>query len=144
MIVKFKKLPGGTWFCTEGKEWEQAQAAGSVIEYEVDDGGKPKTDTQRAAIHVWLRDLATILNDSGLERIAIMEKLKSKGVELPWTLESTKEIIYKPVLEAMTGKTSTEKMNTVEPCAVAIVIARHMGERYGVTCPPWPTRFGSE
>jgi len=30
------------------------------------------------------------------------------------------------------------------PCAVAIVIARHMGERYGVTCPPWPTRFRSE
>jgi hypothetical protein len=59
-------------------------------------------------------------------------------------LYSVKEAIYKPVLEAMTSKKSTEEMNTVEPGAVSTVITRHLGEKYGVTCPPWPTRFNQQ
>lgn len=139
MQVKFQRLPSGLWHCVEGKEWADQQ-----VTFEHEAGENPKTGQQRKALHVWLRDLAFLLNAAGLERITILEAMKRKGVELPWTLEAAKEILYKPVLEALTGKLSTEEMNTVEPSHICEVLGRHLAEKYGVTCPPWPTRFQGE
>jgi len=141
MIVKFKKLPGGTWFCTEGKEWEQAQVAGSVIEYEVDDPEKPWTPNQKGAMYIWLRDLAVILNDAGLERVVIMEELAKHGIELPWTRDSAKELLWKPILKVQAQKESTEDQSTTNPSEISMIISRRLSERYGVTCPPWPSAW---
>jgi hypothetical protein len=94
-----------------------------------------RTQRQNNALHLVLGGLAETLNDSGLETKAVMSV---KEVDVPWTKETVKALLYKPILEAMTGKDSTTEMDTVEPGKVYDVLCRHLSEKLGVVCPPWP------
>ena len=96
----------------------------------------PKTDKQRSSVHVWCRQVAQVLNDAGLD----MKKVLNDDIEIPWTEHSVKEHMYKVVLAAMSGKESTESMDTTEPGQVCNVIARHLSQNKGVTLPPFPSR----
>lgn len=105
------------------------------IEFGIDE--RPKTDKQRSALHVWCEQLAETLNDAGLD----IRKTLRQDVDVPWSKTSIKEHIWKPVLEALTDKKSTEDMTTVEPTEVYNVISRHLQQTFGVSVPPWPSRF---
>ena len=73
--------------------------------------------------------------DAGLDMKTVIR------CEIPPTEHMVKENIYKPMLEAMTGKQSTMDQSTTEPDAVAQFITRELSERLGITLPPWPDRF---
>ena len=107
------------------------------------EGAKPKTDAQRNALHLWFRQLATVLNDAGLDQRKYMESLKD-GFDIPWNEHSIKESLYKPIMEALTGHSSTEEQTTVEPDLIIRHIVKLLGERYGVVCPPLPDRHGPQ
>ena len=142
MIIKLKRA--GTFlhpFDDEGREFFRTLEIGQEISVEIVEKETLKTVTQRAALHVWLRDLAQILNDSGCDQVVFLSQHMKAGAELPWTLYSVKESLYKPILAAMTGKDSTEKMNTMEPSVVCTVLGKKLSEKTGITPPPWPTRF---
>jgi len=108
---------------------------GSVVS--VEDGGK-MSKKQRGSLHVWCKQLADTLNDAGLYRV-ILSPINRREIEIPWTLITVKEDIYKPVLQGKTKKDSTEKQSTVEPSEVVLIVSKHFGE-VGVICPPWPCR----
>ncbi len=114
---------------------------GKTVEIEWS-GEKAKTPTQRNALHKWLEMLAVTLNESGFDMTVWFQKYSKAGIAARWSKHSVKEIFYKPVLEAMTGKTSTEQMNTVEPSEVCDVVGQALAQRLGITAPAWPTRFG--
>ena len=145
MIVKFKKLPGGTWFCTEGKEWEQAQAAGSVIEYEVEEPKRIRTTQQRKALEVFCADLAEIMNAHGIGMKAVMQ---AKRLDVPVTQAMVKDAIFRPVYTALTGLESTTEATTSDFDKVHRVLCKSLPEAFtdyqGFVVPEWPTRFGSE
>ena len=103
---------------------------------------KGKTPTQRNALHKWLEILADTLNSGGFDMSVWFTRYAKKGIGAKWTKHSVKEIFYKPTLEAMTGKTSTESMNTVEPSEICEVVGKALSERLGIIPPAWPTRFG--
>jgi hypothetical protein len=111
--------------------WKIVEA---TIEWEVE---KVKTAKQRASLHVWLEQLAEILNSAGLDQ----RKVLKPAFFLSWTKHSVKEYLYKPLLEAMTGKESTEKMNTIEPSEICKELGKHLATKHGITPPAWPTRF---
>lgn len=95
------------------------------------------TDKQRGALHVWCRQCAEVLNEAGIT-CTILHPFTKQEIEMPWTMELFKNNIYKFVLEAMTGKRSTEEQTTVDPSDVAMVISRRYAEN-GLQCPPWPS-----
>lgn len=94
------------------------------------------TQKQFSALHVWCDMVADTLNDAGLDQRVVLKP----EVAIDWTKDSVKKCLYKPLLEAMTGKVSTTQQDTVEPSAVANTMARHLGEKFGVTLPEWPKR----
>jgi hypothetical protein len=94
--------------------------------------------SQRGALHLACENLATVLNDAGLDQKAVLKP----GSKIPWSKTSVKDKLYKPVLEAMAGKQSTEAMTSEEPSVVWDALTRMMAEHFGVTVPPWPSRFG--
>ena len=101
---------------------------------------KPKnkyTKSQRGALHVWCEQCAKVLNDNGID-CTVMHPFTGKPMSMPWTMYSFKENVYKFILEAMTGKSSTENQSTVEPSDVAMVISKRYAEN-GLICPPWPS-----
>lgn len=106
------------------------------LEVEIRRKAKQRTLTQNAAMHLFFGWLADALNDAGYD----MRKTLRNDIDIPWTPASVKEHLWRPIQIAMTEKQSTKDITTVEPTAIHEVLSRHLGERLGIQCPPWPKR----
>lgn len=102
--------------------------------------GSQRTLTQNRALHMWFQWLAETLNDAGLD----MRTVIKPEVEIPWSGASVKEYLWRPVQEALIQKHSTTEANRVEYTEVYDVLCRHLGDKFGVQCPPWPKRKDAE
>lgn len=141
MLIKLKRSHSGFFaFDAEGAAAIREIPVGTIVDVEIGDPENAVTKRQGRALHVWLKLAADCLNDCGLD----MKRVLKGEIDIPWTKDSCKLYLYKPVLEAMTGKTSTKQMTTVEPSEVAKVIGRKIAERHGVTLPPWPSYHNHE
>lgn len=96
-----------------------------------------RTEKQSRSLHLWLRQVAETLNDAGY---SVMEVMRHDA-EIPWNEYRCKELLWRPVQEAMTGHESTTECERLDYSAIEQVIARHLGEKLGVTLPPWPSEF---
>lgn len=96
------------------------------------------TPPQRGALHVWCEQYAQALNDAGFLRKKVLFAT-GEVVEVDWSMLTFKEDVYKVMLEALSGKTSTEQQTTVEPSEVANHINRYFAESRGFSI-PWPSR----
>ena len=110
------------------------------IDVEIKVKGKARTNKQNAALHKWLAQLSIFLNDAGYD----MKKTLSHHMEIPWDSQgrNAKELLFKPVLEALTGKESTAKADRVQYNEVQEVLARHFAQKEGLIIPPWPSVGG--
>ena len=90
-----------------------------------------RTDQQRKAIEVFCRELADALNDSGYEMKAV---LAVKAVDVPWTQELVKEVLWKPLQEYVTEghKKSTTQLDIMEVDRVYSILDRHISSNFGV------------
>ena len=109
------------------------------LEIEVRHKARQRTWTQNKALHVFLGQLADALNDSGYDMTVFPWR---DGLELPWTMTSCKEYLWRPVQQAMTDKHSTTEISTVDPTIIHQALCRTIAERTGVVVPEWPTREG--
>lgn len=107
---------------------------GSIVNI---DDKKKYTGKQRGALHLWCKMCAESLNDHGIyfRRKAVFG---DKEIEIPWTKDLFKDSVYKPILEAVTGKTSTEEQDSVTPSSIALIISKQYADN-GLICPPWPS-----
>src|SRR3990167_4894290 len=92
-----------------------------------------RTDAQNRSLHLYFEMLAEALNDAGYS----VQKTLKQDIEIPWNKTLIKELIWRPVMEAMTDKESTTELNTVEPSEIHAVLSRHLGERFGIMV-DWP------
>ena len=95
---------------------------------------KQRTLLQNKALHVYFDQLATALNDAGWEMKKVLEE---KAVDIPWSGPRVKEVLWRPIQEALTGKHSTTEINTVDPTEIYAVLDRHLSEKFGVHV-EWP------
>ena len=97
---------------------------------------KLRTSLQNRASHKdWLM-IAEKLNDAGLD----MRKVLKQEISIPWTTESVKEFIVKPIMEVMYNKKSTTQLekNTDEIEKLHNVIMRELGEKFGIEYHDFP------
>lgn len=87
-----------------------------------------RTIRQNRAIHLLFDMLAKELNENGLD----MRKTLKPSIDIPWTGESVKEHLWRPIQEAQVGKRSTTELTTKEIDAIFLTINRHLGERFGI------------
>lgn len=99
--------------------------------------GRQRTLTQNKALHKWLEWVAEALNDSGLDCQAVM---KEKSVSVPWTKENCKELLWRPIQEALTNNESTAAAERTDYGRVQEILTKHIGEKFGVQLPEWPKR----
>ena len=102
-------------------------------------GIKPKklrTLLQNRASHKDWSMIAEKLNDAGLD----MRKVLKQEISIPWTTESVKNFIVKPIMKAMYNKNSTTKLekNTDEIEKLHNVIMRELGEKFGIEYHEFP------
>jgi len=103
---------------------------------------KPKTDKQRAAAHLWMEQTAKVLNDHGITKQIVLEKLTTRGLDTQWTKESFKEDVYRPVFAKVTAvKTSTEEASTIDHDIVIAGLQKWAAQYLGVVLPPFPSIY---
>ena len=69
---------------------------------------KKRTGTQNKALHLYCQLVADRLNESGLN---IEKVLRNFTMEVDWTKESIKEILWKTAQRRMFGKESTTELD---------------------------------
>ena len=87
-----------------------------------------RTSKQNNAIHASLRRLARSLNDAGY---GVAHPLKPE-LEIPYTESSVKELLLKPIMQAMYGADSTSKLDTEQVGKVMGVMLNRVAELTGV------------
>lgn len=96
---------------------------------------KQRTIQQNKALHKYNTNLSIALNDAGLD----MKKVLKPGIDIPWTPETIKDNIIKPIVKAMFGKDSTADLTTIETQKLYEVVNRHMTSKFGIHV-EWPSR----
>lgn len=100
--------------------------------------GKQRTSRQNNALHVWLSMVAKSLNDQGRD----MKKTLKADVEIPWTTQTAKDHLWRPVQIAVCGQESTVDAAKVDYLKVFEVLNRHFGEKFQLHI-PWPVKHES-
>lgn len=90
-----------------------------------------RTDRQNRALHKMFQILADELNGAGLDQ----RKVLKPAIDIPWSRDSVKNQIWRPVQKAQLGKKSTTELTTVEIDQVFDTINKHLGERFGLHVP---------
>ena len=96
---------------------------------------KKRSNQQNRSLHKYCRMLADALNDAGWD----MKQTLKEDVEIPWTEQSAKEHLWKPIQIAMYGVESTTEPETGQYPEIYRVLDRHLAEKTGVSV-PWPCR----
>lgn len=93
-----------------------------------------RTDRQNRSLHLYLNLLATALNAAGLP----LQKVLKPTVGVDWNERLTKELLWRPIQRAVTGKESTTKLRKADEVALVYeTLNRHLGERFGLHV-DWP------
>lgn len=113
---------------------QQAHMLGKVpvVEFETE-GKKRRTTKQNASLHKYLRELAKALNDAGWDQ----RKTLREEVEIPWTEESAKDSLWRPIQKAMYGVESTTEPEPGQYQEIYKVLDRHLASKTGVSV-AWP------
>ena len=96
------------------------------------DNGKvypQRTPRQSRALHVLFDLLAKNLNEHGLDQ----RKVLKESVDIPWSKDSIKAQIWRPVQKAQLNKNSTTELTTKEIDEVFDTIIKHLGQKFGIS-----------
>ncbi len=91
--------------------------------------GKQRTLSQNKALHLYFTMLADELNAAGYD----MKKILKPEIDIPWTADSIKNFVWRPIQRVMLEKESTKDLNRVEITKVWEVIHKSIGEKYGIS-----------
>ena len=90
-----------------------------------------RTERQNGALHMWFRQIAEQLNDSG----SWARHPFSDPLEIPFTDILIKAMLYKPIIKSMYDKTSTGKLTVRELSHAAEVLIRWLSEHKNIYVP---------
>jgi len=108
------------------KEALDGLADGAV--YEVDIKNMDiRSLAQNRALHKYFSILASVLNNSGQEITKVIK------VDTPWSAESVKELLWRPVMMQQLNKKSTTKLTKEEVTKVYDTLNRALSLKCGVS-----------
>jgi len=87
-----------------------------------------RTSQQNRALHLYFTLLADALNEAGFD----MRETIRQDVEIPWTPDTIKENLWRPIQKAYFKKQSTAHLKKKEIDKVYDVLNKTIGERTGV------------
>ena len=75
-----------------------------------------RTLQQNKALHKWLDQLCDVLNESGYD----MKTVLKPEIDIPWTRDSAKNYLWRPIQEIMIDVESTADCTTVKVVAIPV------------------------
>lgn len=90
-----------------------------------------RTIQQNKALHLFFEMLAEKLNEAGLDMRATLKP----GIEIPWTKETIKEYLWRPIQTIQLEKRSTTELDTKDIDKIYETLNRYLGEKLGIHVP---------
>lgn len=87
-----------------------------------------RSSQQNRALHLYFKQVAEALNDAGYD----MKKVLKEEVDIPWTTESVKNHLWRPIQKILLNKESTTEMNTFDPTEVYNCLSRHLAQKFDI------------
>lgn len=98
---------------------------------------KKITRSQQNALHLFYGLLAKELNEKGISMTTVLQRFV---VDTPATKYTVKELIWRPLQEALTGKHSTtELLKKQEIDQIYDSLNKFFAERMKISIPPFPS-----
>lgn len=96
-----------------------------------------RTSQQNRALHLYFQILADELNKAGLDMRIVLKP----EIDIPWSRQTVKEFLWRPVQKAQFGKKSTTELSTSEVSLVYETLNRHLSTKLGqaATHVPFPS-----
>lgn len=91
--------------------------------------GMQRTLTQNAALHKYFELLADSLNDAGYT----IAKVLTKPLDISWSKHTVKELLWRPVQNAILDKKTTTRLKRFEVTQVYDELNNIMSTRYGLS-----------
>ena len=90
------------------------------------EGGKDRQRTlqQNKALHLYFSLVAERLNDAGLDMRVVLKP----EVEIPWSKDTVKNFLWRPIQELQLGKKSSTELTTKEIDKVFDTMNRHLAK----------------
>ena len=98
-----------------------------------------RTAKQNSSMWLWAEMLADQFNKENLT----VQLVLAHAVERMWDKEAVISLLFKPILEQVTGDKSTSKADTKDIIKTADILADHLAIKMGVNV-PWPDRLTQE
>ena len=91
---------------------------------------KQRTSRQNRALHKFFTQLATALNEAGLDQ----RKTLAPEIEIPWTPAAVKNMLWRPIQSVQLQKVSTTDLTTKEIDLVYDTLNLFLG-KHGIHVP---------
>lgn len=92
---------------------------------------KQRTIQQNKALHLYFQHLADRLNEAGLDMRVVLKP----EVDIPWSKDSVKEFLWRPIQRYMLLKKSTTELGSQDIDKVFETLNRHLAEKFGLSEP---------
>ncbi len=89
---------------------------------------KQRTTQQNKALHKFFELLADKLNESGYD----MRKTLKQDIDIPWSRESVKDFLWRPIQKVVLAKESTTELETKDIDKIYDILNRHLGEKLSI------------
>lgn len=99
----------------------------------MDESEKKRTERQSRALHTYFTLVARELSNQGQTMQDVVEKMTV--VQIWPTKHVVKEMIFRPIMYAMTGQISTKKITTKELQAIYETMAQFLSTNFGISLP---------
>lgn len=124
MISEQFNLSTSEGFNNAFREFSRLKEIGATIELK--QVKQTRSSQQNRALHLFFTFCSESLNDAGFE--FQYRGLKGMDIEIPWTPELFKEMVWKPIQVTLFDITSTTKITTAQINTILDVLIRHFAK----------------
>ena len=100
---------------------------------------RKRSKSQNSSMWLWLTQVATILNDAGIDMVLFLEMIEADDTKIPATKDSLKLRFWDKIQEHMTGKESSTDLDTKQPDMIYQTACKVLAEVFHIVPPPWPS-----
>lgn len=90
-----------------------------------------RTIRQNSSMHKWFKEVSDMFNEHGID----MRTFIREGIDIPFTPETIKSHLWKPIQEAYMQEKSTTRLKRKDVSAVYDILNKVIAERTGLHIP---------
>src|SRR3990167_10032285 len=95
---------------------------------------KKRTEAQNRALHLYFEMIAGALNQEGLDVRVVLQVIAEKGVDMMWSKELVKELLWRRIQKKYLGKKSTTELDsTGEITQIYDMLNKFLAQEFFIT-----------